>query len=595
MRSEDTLRYEATDPVPRRVALGFGLQHAVLAVNPVVLLPTITFRAAGADAYLLWGVFASLLCSGISTVAQAVRPGRWGGGYLLVHGPASIFIAVGAAALVEGGPSMLATLVVISGLMQTVVSARLSLLHRILTPVVTGTVMMLVGVSIMPILFRMMSESPAGVPAPAGPLTACVALVTVVAIHLKGGARLVPWALLAGIAAGSVAGGFVGTYDIALLAEAEWIGVPGGRPPGMDLGFGPEFWALLLTFLFISLAGTTKSIGLAVATQRVSWRGRRAVDFRAVQRTVSIEGLGNVLAGLAGTLPNAPVPTPVSTIQMTGVASRRVGIAAGFALIGLAFLPRAVGVVLAVPDAVLAAALAVGVAILFLVGMREVVSGTRDNPRNGLIASLSFWTGIGFEFDLVFPHFFADFAGGFFSQGMTAGGLVAILLTVLTLPRLSRFRGRLDAAEWPRIRDFVGDFARSRGLQASLARLEAASEETLLTLLNLHEARGGRAPDEETEHEGEPERRTLLLTASKEGGDALLQFKVSAPGQEDLNLQDRLAWLGDETPGGAEPEAQEISLRLLRHLASSVRHQQFRDVDIVTLRVAADSRAGRGR
>ena len=582
MRPDEGLRCEATDPVERPLAVGLGLQLAVLSLNSAVLLPTIVFRAADAEEFLLWAVFAGMLACGIITSLQAIRVGRFGAGYLSLHGVSSPFIAVCVAALVQGGPPMLAALVLVSGLAQAAFSERLALLHRILTPVVTGTVIMLLPVTVMPILFRTLNQLPPEAPAGAAPLSALVTLATTVGIHLKGTGRLRLWAPLAGVAAGSVVGGFFGIYEVGLVANAAWIGLPAGRPPGLELGFGPAFWALLPAFLFIALVGATKSVGVAVATQRVSWHRPRAVDFRAVQGAVAAEGVGNVLAGLGGAIPNTLHPTPVATIETTGVATRSVGIAAGLALILLACVPRLVAVILAVPDAVVAASIAIVMCMFFVVGMREVVSGIGANPRNGLIAGLSVWTGIAVEFDLVFPDFFADFAGGLLSNGMTAGGLVVILLTALTMPRLARFSGRLDVTELPAISEFIRRFARRQGLEASVERMEAASEETLLMLL---EARGAGPAEGH-----DPERRALLVTARRDSGDAVLQFKAAAPGQEDLNLQDRLALLGEEAR--SEPEEQEISLRLLRHLASSVRHQQFRNVDIVTLRVVAGRRAG---
>lgn len=104
----------------------------------------------------------------------------------------------------------------------------------------------------------------------------------------------------------------------------------------------------------------------------------------------------------------------------------------------------------------------------------------------------------------------------------------------------------------------------------------------------LLESRGAEAA-EGGEAEGGGQRE-LLVAASREAGDAVLRFRAAAVGGEELNLQDRLVELGDEVRSGSEE--QEISLRLLRHLASSVRHQQYRDVDIVTLKVAAGRRSG---
>ena len=99
-------------------------------------------------------------------------------------------------------------------------------------------------------------------------------------------------------------------------------------------------------------------------------------------------------------------------------------------------------------------------------------------------------------------------------------------------------------------------------------RLDAASEETLLTLVGQDESRRTR------------DRRRLLLQARKENGGAVLEF-IAAVGEE--NVQDRIGLLA-ERPDDSLVE-QEVSLRLLRHIASSVRHQQFHDSDIVTIRV----------
>ena len=74
---------------------------------------------------------------------------------------------------------------------------------------------------------------------------------------------------------------------------------------------------------------------------------------------------------------------------------------------------------------------------------------------------------------------------------MTAGGLVAILLATLTMPRVARFSGDLDVAELPRMRDFIAGFARRHGLEASAERMEAACE-TLLMLLESGSRNAGR-------------------------------------------------------------------------------------------------------
>ncbi|MDE2677276.1 MAG: purine/pyrimidine permease [Gemmatimonadota bacterium] len=580
----EELRHEVNDRIPRPLALGLGLQLAALGVNGLVLMPTIVFRAGGAEELVFWGVFASVLACGVATILQGRRFGRIGAGYAFTHVSSAIFIAVSAEALVQGGPGLLATLVVASAVAQAAFSARLSQVHRYLTPVVTGTVIMLLPVTVMPILFDMLNELPAGAPAYAAPLSAAVTVATILGVAVKARGALRLWAPAAGLVAGSLVGAFFGIYDSGLVAEAAWIGVPDGRPPGLDLGFGPAFWALLPAFLLVALIGSTKSVAVAVAAQRVAWRRPRAVDYRAVQRTVAAEGAANLLAGMAGTMPNTPNAGAVAAIEVTGVAARSVGVAAGLVFFVLALLPKALAAIFAIPAAVVAASIAVVMATLFTVGMREAVRSIGTNPRNGLIAGVSFWTGVALEFELIFPAFFAEFAGGLLSNGLTAGALVALLLTALTARRKSQLTGVLDVAELPRIREFIQSFAGRHGLEAAVGRLEAASEETLLTLIQSRET----ADEEEEAPDGG--KRGLLLTAHEEDGEAVLEFRVGAAGADELNLQDRLSWLGEQTR--ATRVEHEISLRLLRHLASSVRHQQFHDMDILTLRVDAAAASG---
>ena len=582
--SSEDVRYQVDDRIPAPLALGLGVQLGALALNGVVLMPTIVFRAAGAEELVTWAVFASVLACGVAAILQGARVGRFGAGYALPHVSSAIFIAVCVEALIQGGPGLLATLVVISAVAQGVLSARLSLLHRVLTPIVTGTVIMLLPVTVMPILFEMLNELPPGAPAYAAPLSAVVTMVTIVGIALKTKGTLRLWAPAAGIVTGSIASAFFGMYDTARIADAAWIGLPSGRSFALDLGFGPAFWTLLPAFLFVALVGSTKSVAIAIAAQRVAWRRPRAVDYRAVQRAVAAEGAGNLFAGLAGTMPNTPHAVAVAAVEVTGVAARTTAVAAGLLFLALAFLPKALALFLAIPPGVVAASIAVVMATLFTVGMREVAGNMGTNPRRGLIAGVSFWTGVAFEFDLIFSAFFAEFAGGLLSNGLTTGGLLALLLTSLTVRRKSRFRGKLDVAELPRIREFVKKFVARNGLEAVEGRLDAASEETLLTLMQSREEADG------AEDAPGGARRELLLTAREEDGEALLEFRVGAAGGGELNLQDRLEWLGERTR--AARVEHEISLRLLRHLASSVRHRQFHDMDVLTLRVSPAGRSG---
>ncbi len=571
------VRYEPDERPPIALSCGLGLQLAVLCIAGVALTPAIVVRAAGgAESYLAWAVFGAVLVSGITSVLQAVRVGRIGAGYVLVMGTSGAFIAICVGAIAQGGPAMLATLVVISALFQFLLAWRLSLLRRILTPTVSGTVIMLIPVTVMPIVFGMLTQVPEGTSELGAPLAALVTVVVLCGISLKATGALRLWAPVIGIVAGCGVAGYFGFYDVGGIAAASWVGVPAGGWPGFDIEFGPVFWGLLPAFVFVTLVGAVETVGDGIAIQRVSWRKPRAVNFRAVQGAVGADGVGNLLSGLVGTVPNTTYSTSISVTALTGVGARSVGVALGIAFVLVAFIPKALAVVLAIPGPVAAAYITVLLGLLFVVGMRVVIQDGVDY-RKGLIAGVSFWIGVGFQNGVIFPEHVSGIAGGLLENGMTAGGMTAILLTLfveLTAPRRRRIQAPFEVASLLKIREFLQSFASRNGWGEAMAhRLDAAAEEAILTLLR---------HDEEEEAEGAPHRkRRLLLTAHKEGGAAVLEF-IAAPGEE--NLEDRIALMGEATDDAPE---REVSLRLLRHLASSVHHQQYHDTDIVTIRVEA--------
>ena len=578
---EAGLRYQADEKLPPALAIGLGLQLAVLIVAFPILIPTVVMRAAGTtDAYLSWAVFASVAVSGATTALQAVRYGRIGSGHVLMMSSSTAFIWPCIAAIERSGPGLLVTLVVISALLQFVLSARIVWFRRILTPTVSGTMLMLLPVSAMPAVFDLLTGVPEGSPGYAAPVCAAVTVVVIAGIALKSTGSLRLWAPIIGVLCGSVVAGIIGLYDVDRVLVASWIGLPSVEWPGFDLEFGPAFWSLLPVFLLLTPIVTLRTISSCVAVQSISWRRRRAVDYRAVQGAVNVDGVSNLLCGLAGTVPNNSYTIGASLTEITGVAARSVGIVAGAIFLVLAFLPKALAVVLAMPDAVSGGFLIVLLAMLFLIGIKVLLQEGLDY-RKSLIAGIAFWLGVGFQNDMIFPAQVSAFAGGLFANGVLSGGLAAILMTLfvqLTESRRSRMEAELDTTALSKIKEFLRGFASRNGWDDAMAdRLEAVGEEALLSLLRPEE-------DEPPPHR----RRRLRLVVARAEGGAILELVVAPTGE---NVEDRLAVLGDQADEAAIEH--EVSLRLLRHLASSVRHQQYHDLDIVTVRVKPPAAAAK--
>ncbi|MYI66709.1 MAG: hypothetical protein F4107_12380, partial [Gemmatimonadetes bacterium] len=365
-----------------------------------------------------------------------------------------------------------------------------------------------------------------------------------------------------------------GIYNMEIVGDALWFGVPAAGWPGFDFGLGPEFWAMLPAFIFVTLVGAIETIGDGMAIQRVSWRKRRATDFRAVQGAVAADGVGNLLSGLFATVPNTTYSNSVSIVDITGIAARRVGVCIGLIFIALAFFPKAAAVLLAIPDPVVGAYIVVLIAILFVLGL-EMVAQDGIDYRKATIIGVSFWIGAGFQSGQIPAEYFG-WAGPLLENGMTSGGLTAILLSTfmeLTGPRRRRIETELNVEAQPKIQQFIDAFAgRAKLSEETAHRVSLAAEETLLVLLEQTEGDDAFGP------------RRLRVTARSEGGGAELEF-LAAAGEG--NIEDRMAFVG--THAAEMPVEQDFSLRLLRHVATSVRHQKYHDTDIVSVRVEGEA------
>ena len=384
------VRFEPDENPGFSVAIGLALQYCLLTVGPIVLTIAIVVRTAGSsELFLSWAACAALVVSGITTMVQARRVGRFGAGYILLMGTSGAFIAVSVAALAKGGPGMLATLVATSALFQFLLASRLSLLRRLITPTVAGTVIMLIAVTVMPLVFGLVEQVPEGAAPAAGPVTALVTLGVTMVIILRAGGVMRLWGPVIGIVSGCVVAGYFDLFSWEQVAAASWFGLPVAGWPGFDFSFGPVYWAMLPAFIFVTLVGAIETIGDSVAVQRVSWRDDRATDFRSVQGAVAADGLGNFLSGLLATVPNTTYSSSVSIVEITGVAARRVGVFIGVGFCALALLPKVVALILSIPDPIIGAYAVVLIAILFVLGMRIVVNDGWTTARRRSWASPS--------------------------------------------------------------------------------------------------------------------------------------------------------------------------------------------------------------
>ena len=479
---------------------------------------------------------------------------------------------------------MLSTLIAVSALLQFVFISKLSLLRRFITPTVSGTVSMLVSATIISVVLSRLTDMPEDAPAVAAPVLAGITLTVLVGARLFGTPELRQWSIVIGIFTGCVVAAFWGLYDFQRVIDAPWVGIPANQWPGFDLSFDATFWALLPGLVIVIMASAVRSISDTVIIQQVAWRRPRATDFRVVQGAHYLVALTNLFAALLGTVPNIVRGSNSARVILTGVASRRMGIYGGAILIMAALLPKIIAIVVSIPRPVLVPTIVFSLSLLFVQGMRMVVSDGMDG-RKAAVVGLSLWMGIGFQNQLIFPDLLTGTLKTLLSSGVTIGSICIIAFTLLidltTMSRRRRLNVEMSMADLPKLDDFLRDFASRSGWdEASTGRLRSAGEETLTSLLT-HEDEAGvlqSAPTGQLAPDWTVKR--LVVYAQRADGSIELEFMAASEGE---NLEDRLAHLGDEAVNSRQDT--DISFRLLRHYASSVQHRKYHDVDIVTVRV----------
>ena len=577
-QTNDGLLYQPDEQPSHPESFLHGFQNVMGRMAAMAATASIVAIAGGqSEDYLSWILFAALVVCGVGTMLQTRQFWRFGAGYTLSISASSSFIAISISALAGGGPAMLSSLIAASALIQFAFISRLSLLRRLITPVVAGTVLMLLASTIITVVFGRLSDLPEDAPDMAAPILAGVPLAIFMGMRLFATPKWQQWGPVAGILVGCVIAASMGLYDFRKVVEAPWIGIPSLEWPGFDFLIGgtwgsATFWSLLPGFIIVYLATSINSISDNVVIQQVSWRRPRAADFRVVQGALNLAVLTNLLAALLGTLPNMIGAGNSARVLVTGVAARRVGIYAGLVLIAVALSPKIIALVVAIPRPILVAYMVFMLSLLFVQGMRTVSRGGIDG-RKAAVVGVSLWMGIGFQSQAILPDLLTGTVGTLLSNGMTTGSVCVILLTLLmdlTSGRRKRLNVAMNLSSLPGIDAFLREFAaRAHWNEASINRLRSAGEETLSCLLSQE---GGQ---------DDANGKRLIINARREGRIIEMEFMAVSEGG---NLEDKLAYLSEQ------PEIQdeeEISFRLLRHYASSVEHHKYHDIDIITVQVAA--------
>lgn len=435
------LLYSLNDKPPVPEAFMVGMQHVLAAFVGIITPPIIICSALGVDPVNTSIIISmSLFISGVSTFIQCRRFGPVGSGLLSLQGTSFAFlgpiIAIGTGAI-DGGSSPEQALALIFGCclfgsaIEIILSRFLHLAQAIITPVVSGTVVMVIGLSLIKTgFFSLAGGAPALQNETFGStrnlLLGLFVLAIVVLLTLSNNRFLRMGAIAIGLVLGYIIAAFLGMVNLSALSQLPFIRFPIPLKYGLDFNF-----AAFLPIALLYLITAVETIGDLTATSAVSGEPvKGATYFRRIKGGVLGDGLNSALAAIFNTFPNTTFSQNNGVIQMTGVASRYVGffVAGIFAILGL--FPLVGGVFQAIPQPVLGGATLVMFGSIAVAGL-SIVASTGLDRRSIIIVAVSLGLGLGVVYS---PDVLADkpaIIKNVFSSGISTGGLTAILLNTI--------------------------------------------------------------------------------------------------------------------------------------------------------------------
>ncbi len=432
---------DAKPPLPQTIFA--ALQHMLAMFVGIITPPLIIANALGLSGeQTRYIVSMSLLMSGIASFIQTRRFGPVGSGLLSVQGTSFNFlgpiIASGLALKQAAMPNeeMLGTLfgtILIAAISMVIVSRCLHLVRQVITPLVTGIVVLLIGLTLIKVGlismgggFAAMSDGSFGSLENLG--LSLVVMLTIILLQRSKNPWLRLSAIVIAMLIGYIVAYFLGRLN-PLQASETWIALP--HPLQYGLGFNWQFF-IPITVIFVVTA--LEAIGDMTATSDVSGEPVDGPVYMArIKGGVLSDGLNSMLAAVVGTFPMSVFAQNNGVIQLTGVASRYIGffIAAMLALLGL--LPGVAAFIQQIPEPVLGGATVVMFGTIAAAGVRIISREVLDR-RALMILAVSLAMGLGVaQVPEVLQHL-PELLKSVLSFGVATGGITAMLLNLL-LPR----------------------------------------------------------------------------------------------------------------------------------------------------------------
>ncbi|WP_278382138.1 uracil-xanthine permease family protein [Pseudoalteromonas distincta] len=441
--SSDDIIYAVDDKPGVTESFFAALQH-VLASFVGIITPTLIIGGVlGLAAEIPYLISMALFVSGVGTVIQARRVGPVGSGLICVQGTSFAFLgtilATGFTVKATGGNSdeVLATIFAVcflAAFVEVFISFFISKLGKIIKPVVTGVVITTIGIYLIKVGMTDIGGGQwllTNMPEKFASTSNLIVGFSVVALVVLLNASKNQWVRLTAVVVAMILGwllAFVLGIANFKLGEFDLIAIPLPFKYGFNVDFGA-----LIAFGFLYLITAIESTGDITANCAVSKLPVRGPSYLArIRGGILGDGVNSMIAALFNTFPNTTFSQNNGVIQLTGVASRYIGLWIGSILIILGLFPVIGAVLQNIPKPVLGGATLVMFGTVAAAGVK-ILASEKINRRSLLIIAVSLGLGLGVSF---VPELFANapkLVTAIFGSAVTVSGITAIIMT-LVLP-----------------------------------------------------------------------------------------------------------------------------------------------------------------
>jgi NCS2 family nucleobase:cation symporter-2 len=411
------------------ILFALGVQH-IFILSIAFIFPVIIVDAIGGTADQARGLISmAMIATGITTILQALKGGPVGSGYLcpLVNGPA--FLSASLLAGKTGGLSLIFGMTAVSGVFEAIFSRLVPKLRAVFPPEVTGTIVMMVGIDLIPTAVRRFAgvDSLHDMPNATAVIVGLITLFAMSGFIVWGKGRIRLYCVLMGLAVGyasAAAAGLFGAEELAQLSAAPFFTLPSFGSYGLSFDV-----VLLIPFLVATLSSALKTMGDLTMCQKINDADWKRPDMQSISRGMLACSVGNLLSGMLGALGQSVSSSNVSLSVATGAASRAVAYAIGAILICIAFLPKLSLVFVVMPGPVMGACLIFAASFMILAGIQIVMSRLLD-ARKTFVIGISMVFGLSVEFVGDLYANAHPFIKPFFLSSLSLATLSAVILNL---------------------------------------------------------------------------------------------------------------------------------------------------------------------